>query len=213
MLKIKNLASTRYLAHRALNRFLAKELGGKKFGTVLDIGAGQGPYKKFLECDKYVPLDVENRSGNPDTVIADINESIPLEDNYTDCVVCTEVLEHLKKPAQALKEIYRTLKPGGVLVLTTPLVWPHHEVPNDFFRYTKFGLDYLLGEAGFTDIKIKASNSDVYTVAQLMVINLRSKWWKPVVVLINFFGVVGNRLSKNHDLPLGHHVVAYKNRD
>jgi len=210
MPKLRNLSSTRYLAHRALNRFLVKELGGRRFGTILDIGAGKGPYKKFLECDKYVPLDVENRSGDPDTVIADLNEKIPLSDNYADCVICTEVLEHIKKPQQALREIHRVLKKGGLLVLTTPMVWPHHEVPNDFCRYTRFGLEYLLTETRFKNVKILASNPHFYTTSQLVVMNLRNPLWKPAVMLINALAVISSKFFKDDDLPLGHHVVAYK---
>ncbi len=208
--KIRNLSSTRYLAHRVLTRFLAKELDGRKFGLVLDIGAGKGPYRKFLECEKYVLLDVENRSGNSDTIIANLNEKVPLADNSVDCVLCTEVLEHIKQPQHAVNEIYRILNKDGVLVLTTPAAWPLHEVPNDFFRYTRYGIEHLLKEAGFETIKIKPSNSYPYTIAQLAVIYLRPKIYTPIVILINLLGILSNKFSKNYDMPLGNHVRAYK---
>ncbi len=208
---IKNLSSPRYLAHRTLNRFLAQALREKKFGIVLDIGSGKNPYKKFIHCDRYVSLDIENRSGDPDVIITDLNEKIPLGNNYGDCVICTEVLEHVKKPAHALKEINRVLKPGGMLVLTTPMVWIHHEAPNDFFRYTKFALEYLLVDAGFGRITIKPSNTYGYTLAQLMVANLRNSGWRPLVFCINIFGILSNKFSRNYEMPLGHHVIAYKN--
>ena len=48
---------------------------------------------------------------------------LPYEDNYFDSVIFSEVLEHIyESPIQILKELYRILKPNGVLILTTPNV-------------------------------------------------------------------------------------------
>jgi SAM-dependent methyltransferase len=62
--------------------------------------------------------------------------------------ICTQVLEHLPRPSQALKELSRVLRNGGCLILSVPHLSAIHEAPNDFYRYTRFGLDYLLGQAG-----------------------------------------------------------------
>jgi SAM-dependent methyltransferase len=50
----------------------------------------------------------------------DIADLIPLEDETIDCVTMLAVLEHLSDPKKVLFECYRILKPGGVLILTTP---------------------------------------------------------------------------------------------
>ncbi len=42
----------------------------------------------------------------------------------------------------------RVLKPGGGLILTTAMCWEIHQHPNDFFRYTRYGLTYLFDKAG-----------------------------------------------------------------
>ncbi len=42
----------------------------------------------------------------------------------------------------------RVLKPGGQLILTTVQCWEIHQHPNDFFRYTRYGLTYLFDKAG-----------------------------------------------------------------
>lgn len=137
---------------------MAGFLKNKSFETVVDIGAGRAPYKKFVKCNKYIAIDKENRGAANDLILADINSGIPLPDESVDLIIMTEVLEHVKKPAEVIKDAYRILRKGGIIILTTPMTWPIHERPNDFFRYTQFGLEYLLKEAGFKEFKINASN-------------------------------------------------------
>ena len=54
-----------------------------------------------------------------------------------------------------VKELYRTLKPGGMILLVTPHEWEEHQQPHDYFRYTRFGMEYLLENAGFTGLVIE----------------------------------------------------------
>jgi SAM-dependent methyltransferase len=66
-------------------------------------------------------------------------------------------LEHVRNPAGVLAELHRTLKAGGRLLLVTPHEWEEHQEPHDYFRYTRYGLDYLLRSAGFEAIQIDAA--------------------------------------------------------
>lgn len=63
-------------------------------------------------------------------------------------MVSIQVLEHLKEPGLGVAEMARVLKPGGRLILTTVQDWEIHQHPNDFFRFTRYGLQYLFGRAG-----------------------------------------------------------------
>ncbi len=76
-------------------------------------------------------------------------ENIPFQNGVFDMVLCTQVLEHLPEPKLVLIELNRTLKKGGKLWLTAPFFYEEHEKPYDFFRYTQFGLIYLLKSSGF----------------------------------------------------------------
>lgn len=134
-----------------LDRFLAE--AGRELpdgALVLDAGAGTAPYRAHFGRQRYETADfaqVDKGYGSLDYV-CDLTE-IPVEDARFDAVVFTQVLEHVPEPAAVLAELGRVLKPGGTLFLTAPLFYAEHEVPYDFYRYTRFGLAHLLEEAGF----------------------------------------------------------------
>jgi len=115
---------------------------------VLDAGAGDCQYKSFFGRMHYESADF----CQVDKAYADIKyvcdlTSIPVPCDYYDLVVCTQVLEHVSNPKEVVAELHRVLKPGGFLYLSAPLFYEEHEIPYDFFRYTRFGLQHLL-EAG-----------------------------------------------------------------
>ncbi len=71
---------------------------------------------------------------------------LPFKDNSIDMIIFKNVLEHVRDPAQALKEIRRVLKKGGILYAKVPFLQPFHAVPDDFQRYSKNGLKELFKE-------------------------------------------------------------------
>ena len=70
--------------------------------------------------------------------------ALPFATGTFDFVLMIEVLQHLPDPARALAEARRVLAPGGVLVLTARQAWRTHGAPNDYFRFTRYGLEQLL---------------------------------------------------------------------
>lgn len=122
-------------------------------GKILDIGCGTKPYKNYL-CgySEYIGMD-NNKDVKPD-VAGDIKE-LPFSDGYFDGVLCTEILEHLSLPEIGVKQINRVLKTGGYLYLTVPQEWCLHYEPDDYFRFTKYGIRYLLENNGFEILAIE----------------------------------------------------------
>lgn len=91
---------------------------------------------------------------NP-TYIGDLckyNSVIP--DERFDAVFCTEVLEHVNQPFMAMAEIYRVLKPGGLLVASSPFNFRIHGPLPDNWRFSEHGWRVLLRD--FKDIEILA---------------------------------------------------------
>jgi SAM-dependent methyltransferase len=117
---------------------------------VLDAGAGESPYRDYFSRSRYNSTDfcrVEKQYSKI-SYICNLENISASSDTY-DLVFCSQTLEHVPEPRIVLKEIHRVLKPNGQLWLTAPLFFPEHEIPYDFYRYTRFGLSHLLQGAGF----------------------------------------------------------------
>jgi SAM-dependent methyltransferase len=138
--------------------------------SLLDVGAGDAPYRELFSHLDYVTCDWENTQYAP-AIPSDISgsaDSIPVPDASFDAILNTQVLEHVPEPGRVLAEFWRILRPGGRLFISAPLVWYLHEEPHDYYRYTPHGLRYLLDKARFIDVEITPLNDSFSTVAQLM---------------------------------------------
>lgn len=138
--------------------------------VVLDVGAGQAPYRElFAHCD-YITTDwdqsLHEQSLEADVVAA--ADALPLADGSADAVLLTQVLEHVPKPQAVLHEMARVLRPSGRLFLTAPFVWELHELPHDFWRFTPASLERLLDLAGFDELAIEPRTDCFTTLAQLV---------------------------------------------
>lgn len=131
-------------------------------GRVADLGCGESPYKEDLleTASEYVGVDWENSAHDQSNVdvFADLSEPLPFDDGYADTVVSFQVMEHLAEPGTFMAECYRILRNGGTIFITVPFMWHVHEAPHDYFRYTCFGLRYLLEGHGFREISIKETS-------------------------------------------------------
>lgn len=204
------LGSTRFLPRRLTRRFVETNTRNESFSVVVDVGAGRAPYKKLIQHDRYIGIDIEDRGGVSDIIIADINNGIPLDDNSADLVLCMEVLEHTKNPELIVQELYRVVRPGGQVLLSAPMAWPLHEVPNDFFRFTCFGFEHLFKTAGFTNLKIEGSNGHWYSLMALILCELRSPLLYPLVVFGNLIGYVLYYIERTRTFPLEFYAKAVK---
>jgi SAM-dependent methyltransferase len=138
--------------------------------VVLDVGAGDAPYRElFAHCD-YVTNDWEGsvHDGARDADVVASADALPLDDGSVDAVLLTQVLEHVVDPAAVVGEMARVLRQGGALFATVPFVWELHELPFDFWRFTPASLESLLTRAGFSDIVIQPRTDGFTTIAQLM---------------------------------------------
>jgi SAM-dependent methyltransferase len=178
-------------------------------GTVLDVGCGRRPYEKtfFAGATTYIGTDYLSERSQPDVISSALQ--IPFKPGAFDTVVSTEVLEHVPEPLRALTEMRRVLKPGGHLVLSTPMYWPRHEVPYDFFRYPYDGLLHLLKQSEFELVKLYSRGRSYAFLGQVLQtvhpIPARFFHW-----LVNRFFLWCDRRLKHDEITMGWTVVARK---
>lgn len=153
----------------------------------MDIGCGEKPYKLIYDntCESSIGIDVETCKHEQKYVdIFASADDMPFEDSLFDSILCTNVLEHVSNMERAFEEIARVLKKDGYLMLSVPFLYPVHEAPYDYYRYTPYGLEYQLKKNGF-QIEKKCS-------------------WGGGSLLIVYF-LLGKGIAKKQ--PQKHHVL------
>ena len=215
-------------------RFLRNHLP-KRNGRVLDVGAGEAPWRELLSEAEYVGVDVavagEFGMRRKTEITYYDGNTLPFVDASFDHVLCTEVLEHVPEPQRFLVEVRRVLRAGGSLVLTVPWSARLHHVPHDYARFTRFGLKLLLESAGFSDIVIEERGNDVAVIANKLIVVLfrlllppvwyHSVWsWPLALALVPFtlLALVAAQAAMflgwgAKEDPLGYGVIAVKRSD
>ena len=140
-------------------------------GTLLDVGAAD----RWLEPHVpdgvlYLALDYPATGRDiygacPD-VFADAAR-LPFPDQSLEYVTCLEVLEHVQDPGAVVAEIARVLRPGGRAWISMPFLYPVHDAPHDYQRYTADGIRRDLARAGLAPISLRSSIGALRTVGLL----------------------------------------------
>ncbi|HNF20209.1 MAG TPA: class I SAM-dependent methyltransferase [Chitinophagales bacterium] len=200
-------------------------------GKLLDFGCGSKPYKNlFGKVEEYIGLDFYNEGHSHEKEQIDVfydGKTIPFDADTFDCILSTEVFEHIFNLDELLHELHRVLKPNGHILLTCPFVYPEHEVPFDFARYTQFALKNMLQKSGFEVIKYDKKGNIIETICQQLIIYSstflryfgplgRQTWFinlynKSVALFYNgFCKTIGKLLPGTYHLYSSNIVVAKK---
>ena len=217
----KMLAYNRQI--KATLRAAVRELGRRHLsGRLVDIGCGVKPYEHDLRqvITEHVGVDLADTAYDLSRVdLVGTAYAIPVADASFDAGLATEILEHLEEPAVALLEWYRVVRPGGHLLITTPFIWGIHDEPRDFFRYTPYGLRFLLESAGFEIIEIRHVGGFWSTFGQLLAYVIETYDRGPIrrLHVLPVLGAAAQRLGgaieKRSPRPTwGSHVVAVVRR-
>ncbi len=166
---------------RAVSEFAAKLPQGAR---VLDAGAGEGAYSGFFRAHRYCGVDFALGDAGWDysglDAVADLH-ALPFREECFDACLNIVTLEHVREPAFVLCEISRTLRRGGRLLLVVPQDWEVHQSPHDYFRYTRYGVRYLLGNAGFTKIEVQPAGGFFRLLSRRLLNGLQ--FFPPILLL------------------------------
>ena len=121
--------------------------------SLIDIGSGNAPYKKYCGHLHYISLDFCKYDGTGDNIgvqirtfeitphiIADVT-TLPVKDQSVDAVLCTEVLEHTYEPLKVIEDMNRILKIGGIIIITVPVTSFLHFSP--YHYYSGFKINFF----------------------------------------------------------------------
>jgi len=166
-------------------------------GKTLDLGAGTAKYKGLItsQASEYAALDL--LPGDNVDIVAGITDT-GLADNSFDSIICTQVFEHIPKPWEAVREIRRILKPGGVCIITAPFMQPYHADPHDYYRYTFEGMKALFSE-GFELIEGGPYTKLFTTFSEIIHHTLLSPYeknWPGKAQLVKYLAILARFLDK-----------------
>lgn len=141
-------------------------------GRLLDLGCGLAPlygsYRPYVGTVTTLDWSESLHDSPYVDIIHDLNQRLPFDDAIFDTVVLSDVLEHVREPSGLCRDIGRVLASGGHLIASVPFCYPVHEAPHDFYRYTKFGLTYLVESAGLDVVALEPSGGAVDVVVDLV---------------------------------------------
>jgi SAM-dependent methyltransferase len=220
LLKIADrLGLTEKLVRSRLDSFLRKNKSRKR---TLDVGGGSGPYKKYFPNR----ICIDSEAGEGIDIVGDAHELFMFKDGEFERVLCTEVLEHLHTPQRAIDEMRRVLIPGGKLILTTRFIFPLHNIPGDYFRFTRYGLQHLLRDWKKVEIKEETTTIETFIVLferlgfqTNMLFNRYLSWlWLVAAKMVpqlwwlvtREYGEVERRTKTKHIMTSGYYVIAIK---
>jgi 2-polyprenyl-3-methyl-5-hydroxy-6-metoxy-1,4-benzoquinol methylase len=161
-----------------------------KKGRLLDIGVGTGLFMEIaqkkgfevfgLDVSSYAIKTVGKRmkiKSEKKLVVSELTEKT-YASNYFDVINMRHSIEHVSDPEKLLKNVYKILKPGGIVAIATPNsfgwhaklfkeLWPHWSVPYHIQFFSKKSLEIVVKKSGFTILKSKTeelTNYDIFRI-------------------------------------------------
>ena len=191
---------------------------------VLDAGAGECRFRPQFAHTRYFAIDHGKGDPNWDYSHLDVVgalEALPFSSAVFDGLLNIVVLEHVEKPESVLQEMARVLKPRGRIFLVAPLCWELHQIPEDYFRFTEYGLRSLLARAGLRVESLRPIGGYFWLMGRRAFNFLRfwQRGWRVILLplFVPFFGFVLpllnyylDRLDREKIFTLGYVVLAEK---
>ena len=133
---------------KVLSRILEEKEPDGEESFVVNMGSGVESFYKNL----FKPFQGLIRIGIPHN--GEVNAygdamALPLKNDSVDLFISSSVIEHLPDPEKAVSELFRTIKPDGLVYAEIPFIGAYHMAPHDYQRYTISGIESLFKRHGF----------------------------------------------------------------
>jgi 2-polyprenyl-3-methyl-5-hydroxy-6-metoxy-1,4-benzoquinol methylase len=136
----------------------AEALGDVSQMRILEIGSGRQDLgidayslkAQFAGAAEFVQSDVNPAFGHRVVDVTDMSI-----DQEFDAILCQYVLEHVFDVQAAVDNIRKALRPGGKVVISVPHIYPYHDEPSDFWRFTEYSLRALCRDFSSVEVRRK----------------------------------------------------------
>ena len=188
-------------------------------GLSLEFGAIDNKKKTFSNFIKgNSKFEYSNIKANKKAKIfySDLTKKLKINSNKYENILILNVLEHLNKYDIAFTETKRILKKNGQLIGSTPFIYQVHGAPNDYFRFTKDSINFLLKKNDFYKIKIKALGFGPFVASYSLIypyIRYLPFFCQIILLLaimIDTFIQIFVKTKLNEIFPIGYFFIAKK---
>jgi SAM-dependent methyltransferase len=125
-----------------------------------DLGANAYSMKDLFPATcEFIQSDVNPDFGH---LVVDMT-TMEDKDEY-DAILCLSVLEHVPNFWDAIPRLHQALRPGGQLFVSVPCVFPYHDEPQDYYRFTEYGVRRMLSEFQHLDIRVNGARRLPFTI-------------------------------------------------
>jgi SAM-dependent methyltransferase len=211
---------SRLITHLVGNAY-AKHGAAYFQGRLCDMGCGRVPLYGLYR-DHVEEIVCVDWPGSPHAMLhvdlfCDLGRPLPFANDSFDTVVLSDVLEHIREPKQFLAEIRRCLCPNGHLIASVPFMYWLHERPHDYFRYTEYGLKYMLADTDLELVKLVPLGGPLGVVCDVTAKMVARRGWSGQVLAAMVqtlatamtTAALGGRHGKSHgEMPLEYFFVA-----
>ena len=210
------------MSRKRLNSFIKQDINDfkkNKNPKILFVGSGGelNNYVKNFSTYLY-SIDIDP-SRKPDQILdlMDPNFCQNYLGEKVNLVCMFEVLEHIKNPSVAIKNIYNLIDKDSVVLVSTPFIFNIHDAPNDFYRFTKYGLKEIFKE--FSKVEIKEKNGWLESIFVLIMRIKKSRSFLNKILGNSFLMLyfllyplilIIQKIFKTNSLTTGYYLKAIK---
>ena len=137
------------------------EMIDQSTGPVLDVGAGLRPSYR----EDVINLDIV---AYPTTDVIAASEYLPFADDSFDLVISVAVLEHVRDPFTAARELMRILKPRGRIFAAVPFLQPYHAYPDHYYNMTSGGLRNIFRDLDVERLYVPQSGGPIFALTWML---------------------------------------------
>lgn len=191
------------LSRKRRDDFLKKYASDLK---TLEIGAKSKGNKKYFP--NISTLNIESGDEIDFVANAENLENIFSPESF-DVVLCLSVLEHTENPQKVVDNIRNILNKNGIAIISAPFIIPLHETPNDFWRFTKYGLIKLFEDFELVEINDDANSLEAIGYLYNRLFFQKKSLFMPGFWLMSKINYLFGKILKGKEYG---HFISHKNK-